>query len=72
MPKRRRAEAAKKGWKTRNSNEKETCVVNRKKRKLWEDGSMIKAMEAVKKGELGVNRAAEEYNVPSTTCQGQH
>ena len=30
---------------------------------------MIKAMEAVKNGELVVNRAAEEYNMPRTTLK---
>ena len=30
---------------------------------------MIEAMEAVKTGRLGVNRAAEEYNVPKTTLK---
>ena len=69
MPKRRRAEAAKKGWKKRNSNQKETCGVNQKKHKLWEDDSMIKAMEGMKNGELGVGRVTEEYNMPRTTLK---
>ena len=30
---------------------------------------MVEAMEAVKTGRLGVNRAAEEYNVPKTTLK---
>ena len=69
MPKRRRAEAARKGWKKRNSNEREACGINRKKRKLWDDSLMTEAMEAVKNGKMGVNRAAEEYNVPRTTLK---
>ena len=57
-------EVARKGWKKRSSKEREV-----KKRKLWSDSSMIEAMEAVKTGRLGVNRAAEEYNVPKTTLK---
>ena len=30
---------------------------------------MVEAMEAVKSGRLGVNRAANEYNVPRTTLK---
>ena len=30
---------------------------------------MVEAMEAVKSGRLGVNRAANEYNVPKTTLK---
>ena len=59
MPKRKRTEAARKGWKKRSNKEREV--------KLWNDSSMIEAMEAVKAGRLGVNRAAEEYNVQKTT-----
>ena len=55
-------ETARKGWKRRCNKEREV-----KKHKLWNDSSMIEAMEAVKAGRLGVNRAAEEYNVPKTT-----
>ena len=66
MPKRKRTEAARKGWKRRCNKEREV-----KKRKLWNDSSMIEAMEAVKAGRLGVNRAAEEYNVPKTTLQNR-
>ena len=63
MPKRKRTEAARKGWKKRCNKEREV-----KKRKLWNDSSMI---EAVKTGRLGVNRAAEEYNVPKTTLKNK-
>ena len=70
MPKRRRTEAAKKGWKKQNSK---ACGRNDKKHKLWNgfgnDCSMVEAMEAVKSGRLGVNRAAKEYNVPRTTLK---
>ena len=37
MPKQRRVEAAQKGWKKQNSNEREVCGINQKKRKLWDD-----------------------------------
>ena len=30
---------------------------------------MIEAMEAVKAGRLGINKTAEEYNVPKTTLK---
>ena len=30
---------------------------------------MTKAMEAVKNGKMGINRAGEEYNVPRTTLK---
>ena len=35
-----------------------------KKRKLWDENSMIEAMKSVKENKMGVNRAALEYNVP--------
>ena len=63
MPKRKRAEAARKGWKKRNSQEGNVY----EKRHKWDDRSMVEAMEAVKSGRLGVNRAANEYNVSKTT-----
>ena len=67
MPKRRRAEAARKGWKKRNSNEREACGLNRKKRELWDDSSMTKAMEAVKMEKWALIEPQK-----STMCQGQH
>ena len=38
--------------------------------KLWEDHSMVEAMDAMKSGRLGVNRVAEEHNVPRKTLWG--
>ena len=66
MPKRRRAEAARKGWKKRNSNEREACGINRKKHKLWDDSSMNKAMEAMKMIKWALIEPRK-----STVCQGQ-
>ena len=66
MPKRKRMEAARKGWKKQCNKESEV-----KKRKLWNDNSMIEAMEAVKAGRLDVNKAAEAYNVPKTTLKNR-
>ena len=37
------------------------------KYKLWSDSRMMKACEAVQKGELSVRRAAEQYCVPKPT-----
>ena len=44
---------------------------SREKKRLnqWSDESMIKAMDAVKSGQLGVNRAAEQFGVPKTTLK---
>ena len=70
----KRSDAARLGWKTRNGG-KDVTTENEllfngasypKQRKLWDDESMIVAVEAVKDG-LGVNRAAREYGVPHTT-----
>ena len=65
MPKHKRAEAARKGWKKRNSQEGNVY----EKRHKWDDRSMVEAMEVVKSGRLGVNRATNEYNVPKTTLK---
>ena len=42
-----------------------------KKLRNWDDMSMRRAIEAVKKGEKGVNRAALECGVPRTTLKGR-
>ena len=45
-------------------------VSNRPKRlRQWSDVSMMKALDAVVKGKMGVNRAALEFNVPRTTLK---
>ena len=81
MSKRRgRRDAAKQGWKTRrarlnasgDSGLDDSCRgldTSNKKRKLWDENAMIRAMEAVKSGEMGVNRAALEYGVPKTSLK---
>ena len=45
-------------------------VANRPKNlHQWSEESMLKAMHAVAKGKLGVNRAALEFNVSRTTLK---
>ena len=45
-------------------------VNNRLKRlRQWNDVLMIKALDAVVKGKMGVNRAMLEFNVPHTTLK---
>ena len=39
------------------------------KLRSWSNDSMVQAMDAVKSGLLGVNRAALEYGVPKTTLK---
>lgn len=39
------------------------------KRKQWSDSSMESALEAVKNGELSINRAAKTYDVPCSTLK---
>ena len=68
MPKRKRSEAARKGWKRRKPLADISNDNPKKKRKMWSNESMINAMEAVRSG-MGVNRAALEYGVPKTTLK---
>ena len=63
MPKRRRSEASRKGWKKRKQ------ASDMRIRKQWTDEAMIKAIQAAKSGEMGVNRAALEFGVPKTTFE---
>ena len=35
----------------------------------WSNKSMIKALEAVASGKIGINRAVLEFNVPCTTLK---
>ena len=39
------------------------------KLRLWEDNSMTRAMDVVFTGTMGINRAALEYGIPSTTLK---
>ena len=69
----KRSRSAKSAWEGRKKRklEKESIPTgsNREKKQLkqWSDESMIKAMDAMKSGQLGVNRAAEQFGVPKTT-----
>ena len=40
-----------------------------KKRKQWDENSMVCAMEAVKSGELRVNQVAKQFGAPTTTLK---
>lgn len=76
MPKRKRTEAAKAGWKKRKGEEKKrgspcSGISKPKRRKLWDNKSMVLAIEAVKDREMGVNCAAREYGVPCTTLKNR-
>jgi len=44
-------------------------MLPQKRRKLWDNESIVKAMEAVKHGKMGLKRAAKEYTVPKTTLK---
>ena len=76
MPARkRRAEAATKGWEKRKSTPDQSCLKlsspsNRpSKLKKWSDESMRDALKAVKEGRMGANKAARIYDVPPTTLK---
>jgi len=69
MPKRKRSDAAKRGWKKLRLSRKHTGEI--KRRKLWDDQSMISAMTAVTSNEMGVNEAAAQHNVPPTTLKNR-
>ena len=74
MPKRKQTEAAKLGWKKRKgerdveNEHRQLCngPSQPKQRKLWDNESMIMAIEAVKDIIMGVNQAAKEHGVPAT------
>jgi len=67
MPKRKRTEAAKRGWKKRASDENEGNLV--KHQKLGKDELMVKAIEMAKYGKMGVNRATKEFGKPRATLR---
>ena len=77
MPRRKREEAAGVGWKKRKgeidvSRECEpSCsgVSKPKQCKLWDNKLMVLAIEVVKDRKVGVNCAAREYGVSSTTLK---
>ena len=67
MPKRKRSDAAKRGWKKLRLSRKHTGEI--KRRKPWDDESMIKAMNSVTSNKMGVNEAAAQHGVPPTTLK---
>ena len=69
MPKRKQISTAKKGWKTRNKISEVQHLGTVKRRKLWDPESVAKAMNAVISKEMGVNKAAEQFDVPRTTLK---
>ena len=62
-------DAARKGWETRKSSSDSPPSNRPKKLKLWSPESMTNAMEAVRSGELRVNRAAAVFEVPCSTLK---
>ena len=69
MLKRKQTSVAKKGWKMRNrtSQVKQPAAV--KRRNLWDPESVVKAMNNAILGKMGVNKAAEQYDIPATTLK---
>lgn len=68
MPKRKRTDAAKKGWSKRRKIEK--APSNRPKTlRRWSNDSMLKAIEAVRSGAMGANRASRMHGVPASTLK---
>ena len=65
--KRKRANAAKKGWGKRRAEPE--AGSRPKKLKQWSDESMKGALEAVKSGLMGVNQASMNFGVPRTTLR---
>ena len=65
MSKRKRADAARKGWCIRRKVDQ--LPTNRPKTlRKWNNESMLKAIEAVQSGGMGANRAARTYSVPAS------
>ena len=69
MPKCKRTSTAKKEWKSRNKISEVQYLGAVKRRKLWDPESMAKAMNVVISKEMGVNKAAEQFDVPRTTLK---
>ena len=49
-----------------------SCPYCPKNLQQWSSESILRAIEAVKKGEMGQNKAALEYGVPRTTLKDRH
>ena len=68
MPKRKRADAARKGWCKRKKVDQPPTNKPKSLRK-WSNESMLKAIEAVHSGAMGANKAARTYGVPPSTLK---
>jgi len=71
MPKRKQTSVAKKRWKTRSRASQVKRPATVKRCKLWDPESMVKAMNDVISGKMGVNKAAGQYDVPATTLKNR-
>ena len=70
MPgKRKRAKAATNGWKRRRLSNSRSPPNRPKTLRNWSDESMRQAIEAVRSGEMGANRAARAFDVPASTLK---
>ena len=70
--KKKRIEAARKGWETREgrrSASESPLSTRPKKLKQWSTESMVKAMEAVRSERMRNNKAASVFEVPPTTLK---
>ena len=68
----KRMEAARKGWETREgrrSASESPPSTRPKKLKQWSNESMVKAMEAVRSEGMRINKAASVFEVPPTTLK---
>ena len=71
----KRSRSAKSAWEGRKKcklgkeNASPPDTRREKKLKQWSNESMIKAMDAVRCGQMGVNQAAEQFCVPKTTLK---
>lgn len=70
MPgKRKRANAATSGWKGRRLSNSRSPPNRSKTLRNWSDKLMRQAIEAVRSGEIGANRAARTFDVPACTLK---
>jgi transposase-like protein len=67
-PREKRADAAWKGWSKRQKVDQQPTNRPKKFRK-WNNESMLEAIEAVRSGTMGANRAARSYGVPASTLK---
>ena len=70
MPKRRRrSKAAMGGWEKRRKEDTSPPTNRPSTLKKWKDDNMLAAMQAVRSGQCGANKAARLHNVPPTTLK---